>query len=241
MQHRPQVPLFFFYAVSSSAHSYYPLDFMINTLRVSHVLPRVFADAPLVGRRSEVWEQDLVFRRGESYLIEAESGRGKTSLCAYIAALRTDFIGQILLDERPIGSFNGAELRRTTIGVMFQDLRLFPELTAFENVALKNQLTGHFAEADIRERLATLGLSDRIDTPCCRLSVGQQQRVAFVRMLCQPADFMLLDEPVSHLDDHNASIMADMLRNEQQRHGFGVLATSIGRHLPYCYTQTLQL
>lgn len=214
---------------------------MISTLTLRHVMPQVFVGSPPEGGPSEVWDVDLTFERGLSYLVEAASGRGKTSLCAFLAALRTDFVGDILLDGRPVSTYGSAQLRRETLAVMFQDHRIFPELTAFENVMLKNQLTSHCPPDVVRQRLAALGLADRTDRPCGILSIGQQQRVAFVRMLCQPADFFLLDEPVSHLDDDNARLMADMLREEQERTGAGVIVTSIGRHLPYAYDKTLHL
>ena len=89
--------------------------------------------------------------------------------------------------------------------------------------------------------LIQLGLEAKLDVPCGLLSLGQQQRVAFVRMLCQPADFYLLDEPVSHLDDENIRLMSDMLQQAQSATGAGVILTSIGRELPYHYDQVLKL
>jgi ABC-type lipoprotein export system ATPase subunit len=118
---------------------------------------------------------------------------------------------------------------------MFQDYRLFPELTAVENVMLKSQLTNCCSESEVREMLSRLGLAGHIDRPCATLSLGQQQRVAFVRALAQPCDFILLDEPISHLDEENAVEMSRMLRERQQKDGLGVIVTSIGYRLPYDY------
>ena len=106
---------------------------------------------------------------------------------------------------------------------------------------MKNQLTDYFTEKEIRERLTMLGLEQRLDTPCGKLSLGQQQRVAFVRLLAQPADFVILDEPVSHLDAGNARIMGTMLRQRQLADGMGVIVTSIGQRLPYEYDKILKL
>jgi putative ABC transport system ATP-binding protein len=89
--------------------------------------------------------------------------------------------------------------------------------------------------------LIKLGLQNRLDTPCARLSLGQQQRVAFVRTLAQPADFFLLDEPISHLDMANAEIMSAMLKERQQKDGAGVIVTSIGNRLPYEYDNIIKL
>lgn len=73
------------------------------------------------------------------------------------------------------------------------------------------------------------------------MSFGQQQRVAFVRALCQPFDFIFLDEPISHLDDGNSKVMADILCEEIGKRGAGAVVTSIGKHLPLEYDRVLSL
>jgi putative ABC transport system ATP-binding protein len=73
------------------------------------------------------------------------------------------------------------------------------------------------------------------------LSFGQQQRVAFIRSLCQPFDFIFLDEPISHLDDENSAIMSQLLMEETEKQGAGVIVTSIGKHLELPYDETLRL
>lgn len=219
---------------------------MIETIHFRNVIPNVFVGSPPEGGPSDVWGQDLTFRKGKSYLVEAASGRGKSSLCAFLYALRSDYQGsidlvdasgrQIKLCEKAI-----CEMRRTSLSLMFQEHRLFPELTAVENVMLKNMLTDIYSEQEIRQMLSRTGLQERLDTPCARLSLGQQQRVAFVRLLAQPADFLLLDEPISHLDEANAGIMAEMLKEKQVREGAGVIVTSIGNRMPYAYDEIIRL
>ena len=86
-----------------------------------------------------------------------------------------------------------------------------------------------------------LHLQDKVNEPAGHLSFGQQQRVAFIRSLCQPFDFLLLDEPVSHLDDENALLMAQLAQEEAEQQGAGMLVTSIGKRLPLDYDQTLLL
>ena len=219
---------------------------MINRILLNNVLPNVFVGSPPEGGPSDIWGVEVSFEKGKSYLIEAASGRGKSSFCAYIFALRNDFQGKIewldetgspiLLDEKGID-----RLRCEGIGMMFQEHRLFPELTALENVLLKNSLTNFATEEEICRMLLQLGLENKMNVPCGKLSFGQQQRVAFVRLLCQPADFLLLDEPVSHLDLGNADIMANMLRNYQAKSQAGIIITSIGHRMPYPYDQLLKL
>lgn len=219
---------------------------MIETIRFNNVIPNVFVGSPPEGGPSDVWQQSLFFEKGRSYLIEAASGRGKSSFCAFLYGLRSDYQGQIeLLDKhgQRISSSEAArcEMRRRSLALMFQEHRIFPELTAVENVMLKNMLTDYYTEQQVRQMLTQLGLQERLDTPCARLSLGQQQRVAFIRVLAQPADFFLLDEPISHLDCSNAAIMGGMLAERQQRDGTGVIVTSIGNRLPFNYDKIIRL
>ena len=213
---------------------------MIERIRFKNVNLKAFADVPQQGASAEVWGGVVEFVRGKSYLVEAASGRGKSSFCSFLCGLRNDYTGQItVLDsvrgELSLQKCDAVSLRRNSLSMMFQELRLFPELSSVDNVLLNNQLTGYTDEEEIRSMLTRLGLGDKLDAPCGRMSFGQQQRVAFVRALCQPFDFILLDEPVSHLDEDNAAVMADMLRERQQKDGAGVIVTSIGYRLPYKY------
>lgn len=219
---------------------------MIESIQFNKVIPNVFVGSPPEGGPTDVWDQVLTFKRGESCLIEAASGRGKSSFCSFLYGLRKDFVGSIDYfnhkgETLHVTDAMLCEMRCRSIAMMFQEHRIFPELTAVENVMLKNQLTNYFTEQEIRERLSALGLEDRLDRPCQRLSIGQQQRVAFVRLLAQPADFILLDEPVSHLDIVNAELMGKMLRQRQMEEGTAVIVTSIGHRLPYDYDRILKL
>ena len=162
----------------------------------------------------------------------------------FIGGFRSDYIGTITLDQRDIRDFtprDRALLYRTELAYVFQDLRLFPNLTAFENVQIVNQQTSFRSEEEIRALFEQVGLSDKWDQPARILSWGQQQRVAFLRALCQPCSFLLMDEPVSHLDDANARIMADIVTREQTKRGFGIVVTSLGKTLPIHYDQHLTL
>lgn len=184
------------------------------------------------------------FERGKTYCVEAASGIGKSSLLHFIGGFRTDYEGVVCLNGRDIRSFSADEkaaLYRTELAYIFQDLRLFPNLTAYENVQIVNQQTLFRSKEYIRSLFEQLGLSDKWDQPARLLSWGQQQRVAFIRALCQPCSFMLLDEPVSHLDDDNARIMADILTKDRSERQYGVVVTSLGKTLPIHYDQYLQL
>lgn len=214
----------------------------MQSITLSDVLPRVFADRSDI--RSQVWRTDLRLESGKKYLIMAESGGGKSSLCAYIYGYRTDYEGTIRFDNRSIGELSIAEwcnVRRNDIAYLPQELRLFPELTALENVELKNRLSRHKTSEQIAEMFDRLGIADKLNSPVGKLSIGQQQRVAIIRTLCQPCSFFLLDEPVSHLDAANNSIVAAMVSEEAERLGAGIIATSVGNNLDINAEEVLRL
>lgn len=206
------------------------------------MLPRVFATEDIPS--SDVWKTGVTFRRGEACLVEATSGAGKSSMCAYIYGSRCDYEGRLSFNGRDVADFSidhWQQLRRTNLAYLPQELSLFPELTALQNILLKNALTNHVETDRIEEWLHILGIDSRRDYPVGRMSVGQQQRVAIIRALCQPFDFILLDEPVSHLDERNNKIAAGMILDEAQRQGAGVIATSVGNPLLLNPSRTLRL
>ena len=129
----------------------------------------------------------------------------------------------------------------STIAYLPQDLRLFPELTAIENIQLKNRLTNFKTEKEIISYFERLGIPEKVNSPVGKLSIGQQQRVAIIRALCQPADFILLDEPVSHLDETNNAIVAQMVTEEAARQGAGVISTSVGNNVKISVDKELKL
>ena len=86
-----------------------------------------------------------------------------------------------------------------------------------------------------------MGIADKMHERIGRMSFGQQQRVALIRALVQPFDFLLVDEPISHLDDKNAAVMAEMMMKEAREQGAGVLVTSIGKHMDLPYERVVKL
>lgn len=214
----------------------------MNSIHLRQTLPQVFADRDAI--TSDVWHRDIVFLKGKRYLVEAASGTGKSSLFSYIYGYRRDYQGIIDFDERNIRSLSVDEwvtVRKQSLSILFQELRLFPELTALENVLLKNRLTNYKKKKEILALFQVLGIADKADQKAGKLSFGQQQRVAFIRSLCQPYDFILLDEPVSHLDEENSLLMSRLLVEEAGRQEAGVIVSSIGKHLELEYDARLPL
>ena len=214
----------------------------MNKITLHNTLPEVFAGKDSID--SDIWHKEVEFERGHFYQIEAASGTGKSSLCSYIYGYRNDYQGIIGFDGNNIRQLSvkeWVEIRKRSLSMLFQDLRLFPELTSMENVLLKNSLTGFKKKKEIKDLFLQLGIFDKIDVPIGKMSFGQQQRVALIRALCQPFDFLFMDEPISHLDEVNAKIMARILTEEAVKQGAGVIVTSIGKHLELDYTKKLML
>ena len=214
----------------------------MNRITLQNTLPEVFAGKDCIN--SDVWHKNLELERGHFYLTEAASGTGKSSLCSYIYGYRNDYQGIICFDDNNIRSLSvkdWVEIRKRSLSMLFQDLRLFTELTALENVQLKNSLTGFKKKKEIKDLFFELGIGDKMNVPVGKMSFGQQQRVALIRSLCQPFDFLFMDEPISHLDEVNAKNMARIITEEAVRQGAGVVVTSIGKHLELDYTKKMML
>lgn len=186
-------------------------------------------------RDSRIWDAPpFSFERGCKICIQAESGGGKSSLLSFIYGNRKDYSGKIFFDNTDIRSLSinkWCDVRRNSIALLPQEMRLFPELSVLENIELKNSLTSHKTRARIEEMLEILGVAQKRDSLVGKLSIGQQQRVAIVRTLCQPFDFIFLDEPVSHLDKNNNRIVAELVEKEALANNAGIISTSVGNNL----------
>lgn len=196
-------------------------------------------------RESRIWDSSsFSFKRGCRICIHAESGGGKSSLLSFIYGNRRDYLGEIFFDGKNIKDFDinqWCEIRKKSIALLPQEMRLFPELSVLENIQLKNSLTQCKTQTEILEILSLLGIDDKKNTPVSKLSIGQQQRVAIVRTLCQPFDFIFLDEPVSHLDEKNNRLVANLVKKEAFKNNAGIITTSVGNHLLLDHPEFIKL
>jgi ABC-type lipoprotein export system ATPase subunit len=197
--------------------------------RLDNVIPVPLADSPL--SENSLWRKDLDIDCSAVTIAEAPSGTGKTTLLSILYGVRRDYDGRVYLDEADISKFGvekWGEIRREKISVVFQDLRLFPSLTAMQNIVLKNELNPSLNENEIRDMAKHLGVDHRMDAQCGKLSLGQQQRVAVIRALAQPFSYLLLDEPFSHLDENNSRKVVELVLDRCKRNNAGLLMTSLG-------------
>src|SRR5579875_3822299 len=184
-------------------------------LQIQNLLPLYF-DEPRK-QTSEIWGKDLQFDKGEFIKIVAPSGSGKTSLMHFLYGVRKDYSGSISYNGNSIKNFSiedFANSRKDHVSIVFQDLRLFPEQTVFENLEIKRQLNPFHPSEKIKEMAERLGIGNKLNSKCKTCSYGEQQRVAIIRSLMQPFDFLLLDEPFSHLDENNSKKAMQLMLEE---------------------------
>jgi len=194
--------------------------------------------------KSGIWKTNITLEKGSYIFIQAPSGTGKTTLIHTLYGLRTDYEGDVLWNSKALKNTSGedlAGLRSSGISVIFQDMRLFPELTAWENIDIKRKLTNSVTEDMAKEWLDRLGLKDKKNSLAGILSYGEQQRVAIVRALLQPFEWLLMDEPFSHLDKANTGKAIALISEVIQKHNAGIILADLDENTFFPYTQTIVL
>ncbi len=200
--------------------------------------------ASIQHQKESIWGNEFVLKQGQKVLLNASSGKGKSTFTNVILGLRKDFEGNLLYDNRNTSDFTPADwtdIRQHQIAVVFQDLQLFPTLTVKENLQLKNNLTNSFSEEELISMLRKLEIEDKWEQACGLLSMGQQQRVAIVRALAQPFKWLILDEPFSHLDEANAQRALKLINERCDQLQAGFVLTSLGDSYQFNYDQELKL
>lgn len=179
---------------------------------------------------SEIFlREKVMFESPKKYLINANSGVGKTSFLNLIFAINFSYNGDILYDNINIKSNSNLiqKLRKETISYVFQDFKLFPNISAIDNINLKNNLTNYKTNSQISEMFEYCGIFEQKDKLVKNLSRGQKQRVAIIRSLCQPFNFLLLDEPFSHLDATNTAKVVSLINSEVSKRSASLIMTDL--------------
>lgn len=180
---------------------------------------------------SEVWDTKLVITPDENYFLSSNSGKGKSTFLNYLYGLRKDYEGTIFMNDEDISSFSlkdWATLRKEKIAYLPQNLALINHLSVWDNLLLKNQLTNHYSEEDIKSFVEKFNLINHIHKPINQLSIGQQQRIALIRTLLQPFKTILLDEPFSHLDEENIAIGLDLINTACKKENANYIIATLG-------------
>lgn len=211
-------------------------------LKVQQLLPAYFSKENNSG--SGIWGKDLIFSKGEMIKIVAPSGSGKTSLIHFLYGLRKEYNGSVFYNDKNISDLNAEDLseyRSTNMSIVFQDLRLFPDQTFFENIEIKRQLNPFHPAEKIKEMAERLGIGNKLQSKCKICSYGEQQRIAIIRALMQPFDFLLLDEPFSHLDNANAQKAMELMLEESNKRNACMIFADLERIDYFPYTRLFHL
>lgn len=211
-------------------------------IELEHLLPEPLIE--IAPKQSGIWMQQVKLAPSQWTQLVAPSGRGKSTLLNIIYGNRTDYRGEVKIDGKSTLAFTAddwAQLRRERLSVVFQDLRLFADLSGWDNLMLKQQLTDTVTKDQITEMATQLGVLRLLDKTCGTMSYGERQRVAIIRSLLQPFEYLLLDEPFSHLDEANRQIAANLIQQACTQRNAGLLIAGLGADKYFTYHQSLQL
>lgn len=175
---------------------------------------------------SQIWNREITINKGAHLHIVAPSGSGKTSLMHFIYGLRKDYSGSISYDSSTIKNLSiedFSSFRQDKISIIFQDLQLFEKQTAMENIEIKRMLNPYHKPEAIAQMANRLGIGNKLHQQTKTCSYGEQQRIAIIRSLMQPFDFLLLDEPYSHLDDTNRQKAMALIYEECEKRGAAMI------------------
>ena len=213
-------------------------------LKISGLVPIPLKDK-LLQRPSGIWNADLVFNKGDRVKINAPSGTGKTTLVHILYKLRHDYEGHVYWNDKNLTAIAEDELavlRQQKVSIIFQDMRLFENLTARENIELKRLLYQPFYASEVIDTMAaTLGIDHILHQKAGLCSYGEQQRIAIVRALVQPFDWLIMDEPFSHLDKENTQKAAALIARECTSRNAGFIITDLDEDQHFSYTHHLRL
>ena len=196
-------------------------------------------------RSSQVWNNSIIFKQGEWIKIKAPSGTGKTTLVHILYKLRSDYDGSVLWADKDLRNVDEAalaQMRQQHVSIIFQDLRLFSNLTARENIELKRVLQIPVYESGEIDNMAEqLGVAHVLNQRAGLCSYGEQQRLAIIRSLMQPFSWLVMDEPFSHLDQANMRKAATLIAAECTKRKAGFMLTDLDEDDHFNYTRQLSL
>jgi len=193
---------------------------------------------------SEVWNKNWSLAPRGKLFLKAASGKGKSSFIHILYGLRKDYAGSVSWENQDIKENTDeqwAGLRQNKLSIVFQDLRLFDELSVLENIEIKQLLTPGASIEKIREHLDFLGLGNKSNQKAGTLSYGEKQRVAIIRALVQPFSWLLLDEPFSHLDDENIEKAVQLIARETNERKAGLIMVDLEDDNWFNFTRKMTL
>lgn len=209
-------------------------------IELENIIPHVLTNT--LHEKSDIWKKKILLKSNELIHIVAPSGKGKSTLMGILYGTRKDYKGSLLFNNKRLESpKDWSELRTNQLAIVFQDLELLNDLTVFENIQLKNQLTNHFSDVTILEMLNRLNLAGLKNKQVGVLSRGEKQRIAIIRSLCMPFSWLLLDEPFSALDRENIKNVLVLIKEQVEKNNSGVIIANLHDDDWFNYTRKLKM
>ena len=171
---------------------------------------------------------DLSVARGEFLAIVGPSGSGKSTLFNILGGLTPPTSGTVVIDGQDLMRLSDGgrtNLRKKTVGFVFQKYNLLPTLTVGDNIEIARDIAGVKGPMDqqFRDVLDTLGIANKLDRKPRQLSGGEQQRVAIARSVVNHPAILLADEPTGNLDTENSTAVLALLRSLNKKIGQTIL------------------
>lgn len=169
---------------------------------------------------------NLTVEDGENVVVLGASGSGKSTLLNVVSGLERVDEGKILYDGRDITALSDRELtafRRKTVGFVFQQYYLLPDMTVAQNVRMGADLAGN---SDYRKIIEEVGLADKLNKYPRQLSGGEQQRAAVARALAKLPQVLFMDEPTGALDEATGRQLLDYVLKLQKERGFTLITVT---------------
>ncbi|HMJ46510.1 MAG TPA: ATP-binding cassette domain-containing protein [Ferruginibacter sp.] len=215
---------------------------MLTNITLDTIAPVFLEEEKMEG--SGIWNNHVTFNRGENIQLVAPSGSGKTSLIHFLYGERKDYNGSIFFDNKELKRITPEQLsitRSVNNSIIFQDLRLFHDHTVLQNIDIKRSLHPYHSGSKIAEMASRLGIHSKLNKLVKTCSYGEQQRVAIIRSLQQPFDFLLMDEPFSHLDEDNRIKAMELIQEEATIRNAGIIFADLNIIPYFNATRVIQL
>jgi putative ABC transport system ATP-binding protein len=198
----------------------------MNSILLDGISPKYFTPKT-IGSATTIWNKRTTFEKGDYYLVVAPSGSGKSTLATAMLGNHFEYEGTISYEGTDIKTQSVEKIvgfRKQGIQLLFQDVRMIPDLTIRENIMLRTfKKKDSAAEAKIQSYATTLGILPLLDKKAKNCSYGERQRSAILRSLINPTDFLVYDECFSHLDLNNKKIAFDLITGVASQSGSAVI------------------
>jgi putative ABC transport system ATP-binding protein len=189
---------------------------------------------------SDIWGSAKSIKAKEINHIYAPSGSGKTSFLKILYQVERSYSGSVLIDGRDLNDIDTSNLRTKHFSIVFQDLRLIPGLTGLDNAMLRAELFSKSKE-EVISFFERLSINQLLNRRCDEMSRGELQKVAIIRSLIGDFDYLLLDEPFSHLDKTSRQLCITLIQEQQEVKGFSIILCNVEQDNFFPYNHRLAL